>query len=369
MTHFYEKNIVEIKEEYTEFLIDITTPFIFEGLNWMYHKARRWWEKMMINWQKDPSRTKPPSILKQFQTYIMDLPNLTNDKIERETNRIKTRSQCAEWYDDLVKAVIKSYIVLLTFSTDKRRSDIVQRKYHENIRTGDFIHKCYVECGRAVYNNPELFWHNYKPLDIKRNQREICELIGKGIKKAIRQMLPTSTVLKEFLKNEYIQEKNDDLTSVISPSRTRNIQNMVSKDLHGNFSILEDPEEDIRQYMEQDPVNGYKEVPSLSESDSEHGLPDKLSLSPSGSVAEHDISRIEEDIKKYEHSSASERSTRSSTDREEGKYTPAQIHQTGNIPEAKEDPQIKKVMEQNNPDAIKDAKTRNFIKNSIDMGE
>ena len=32
MSYFYERNITEIKNEYTTFLINIMTPFLYEGL-------------------------------------------------------------------------------------------------------------------------------------------------------------------------------------------------------------------------------------------------------------------------------------------------------------------------------------------------
>ena len=63
-------------------------------------------------------------------------------------------------FDDLVKAVIKSNIVLLTFSTSNKQSDLVNNKYHETIDVNDFVHKCYIESARVIYNNPQLFWHD-----------------------------------------------------------------------------------------------------------------------------------------------------------------------------------------------------------------
>ena len=41
MTHYYEKNIVDIKQEYTSLLVDITTPLIYEGLKSIYCKAKQ----------------------------------------------------------------------------------------------------------------------------------------------------------------------------------------------------------------------------------------------------------------------------------------------------------------------------------------
>ena len=124
MPHFYEKNIVEIKNEYTTFLVNIMTPFLYEGLKSVYGYALEADGQFEEKAKNDPS-IQSPGILKIFQTCLREIPSLNNHSIENETNRIKDKSKCSDWFDDLVKAVIKSNIVLLTFSTDKNPSELV----------------------------------------------------------------------------------------------------------------------------------------------------------------------------------------------------------------------------------------------------
>lgn len=230
MTHFYEKNIVEIKNEYTSFLINIITPLLYEGMKSIYIFSVETHGKF-IEKGKFNSEIKSPGILKIFQTCLREVPSLNNQTIEEETIRIKNGSKCAEWFDDLIKAVIKSNIVLLTFTTTKNKSDIVNGKYHERIETKDFIHKCLIETARAIYNNPELFWHEYPTLEIKRNQRETCELIKQGVAEAIRKMLPMKLILQEYLKNDYLED-NRDITKKFTDSDYKNIANMIKRDLN-----------------------------------------------------------------------------------------------------------------------------------------
>ena len=244
MTHFYEKNIVEIKDEYTTFLVNIMTPFLYEGLRSIYNYALDADNQFEEKSRNDPS-IKSPGILKIFQTCLREIPSLNNHSIENETNRIKDKSKCSDWFDDLIRAVIKSNIVLLTFSTDKNQSELVNEKFHERIECKDFVHKCYIEAARAVYNNPELFWHKYPTIEIKRNQREICDLIKVAIKEAIRKMLPMKLILKEYLKNEYVKETYD-VTKNMTDSQYMNVKAMVRRDLYGKGfikpgeSLLED---------------------------------------------------------------------------------------------------------------------------------
>ena len=41
------------------------------------------------------------------------------------------------------------------------------------IEIKDFLHKCYIESARLIYNKPELYWHEFSPLEIKRNQTNL----------------------------------------------------------------------------------------------------------------------------------------------------------------------------------------------------
>ena len=130
MDYFYERNIVEIKNEYTIFLINIITPFIYEGIKSVYAFSINTDNEFNERGKHDPD-IKSPGILKLFQLSLKEIPTLNNHAIEVEVNRIKSGSKCADWFDDLVKAVIKSNIVLLTFNNHKKVPDIVKEKYHD----------------------------------------------------------------------------------------------------------------------------------------------------------------------------------------------------------------------------------------------
>ena len=210
MTHYYEKNIVEIKKEYTDFLTTILTPLLYEGIKSIYDKATKLEENFKQRELEDPS-VKNPGIFKIFQICLRDIPNLNSASIENETNRIKERCKCSEYFDSLLKATIKSHIVLLTFNAKNKKSKIVEERFHEKVDTNLFIHKCYIECSRTFFNYPELFWHNFSTLEIKKNQRDIYDLIKQAICEAIRKTLPIKLILDEYMKNDYDYE--DDLKS------------------------------------------------------------------------------------------------------------------------------------------------------------
>lgn len=193
-------NISEIKKEYTDFLLDILTPLLHEGIQSIYKNSIEQHNRIL---EKNKNSIKSsPGILKIFQTQLKEIPSLNTHKIHTETNRIKESSKCSSWFDNLIKAVIKSNIMLLTMEDQSSFSN----NYHEDIKTEDFIHKCYISCAKLFYSNPYLFWHEYDNHKIKKNQHVIVKNIKKGIKDAIRCMLPIKDILNEYLSNEYVDQ-------------------------------------------------------------------------------------------------------------------------------------------------------------------
>ena len=229
MTHFYERNIVEIKNLYTTFLINIITPLIYEGIKSVYNNALVIENKFIEKGKVDPN-VENPGILKIFQLCLKDIPSLNQHEIDTEASRIKEKSKCSEWFDDLIKAVVKSHIILLTYNATGKTCRTVKEKHHEMIKTSDFIHKCYVECARVFYNYPEIFFHKYSTLDLKRNQREAQELIKTSISEAIKKMLPIKLILQEYLSNDYINDENN-VGEQVTESNYTNMGNLVKRDL------------------------------------------------------------------------------------------------------------------------------------------
>ena len=87
------------------------------------------------------------------------------------------------------------------------------------------------------FNYPELFWHGFSTIEIKRNQREAHDLIKVAIQEAIRKMLPMKLILEEYLKNDYVQESDHDFMQDMPESHYQNMRSMVKKDLMSGNSI------------------------------------------------------------------------------------------------------------------------------------
>jgi hypothetical protein len=155
--------LVETKNEYTTHLINILTPLIFEGIQSIYREA-----------QKMSDAT---DVLKIFQTYLKRIPKWNQNLIENETERIINSSHSYGWLGDLIKATLKSNLIVLMYNPTRKTQEKVDSTFYNNISTADFIHKVYIECAREIWNNPYLLYHNYPPIEIKRNQRDCMNII------------------------------------------------------------------------------------------------------------------------------------------------------------------------------------------------
>lgn len=230
MTHFYERNITDIKQEYTIFLINVLSPLIYEGIKGLYDEAKKTEDKF-TEAQKTHQNINNPGVLKLFQKFLLNIQNLNNHHIENETIRIRDNSKIADIFDDLIRAVVKSNIVLLTYNASGKTCTLVKERYHENIDIKEFIHKCYIECAKSFYNYPELFWHKYSTIDIQRNKRESHEIIKKAINEAIRKIIPMKLILEEYLSKDYIKDSGN-IGSDVNDAEYMNIRNMLARDLH-----------------------------------------------------------------------------------------------------------------------------------------
>ncbi len=210
--------LVETKQEYTTQLVNILTPLIFEGLQSIYQDA-------LENSSSD-------DVLKIFQLFLKRIPKWNNDMISRESNRIMNNSKSYSWLSDLIKATLKANISVLTYNPSVKKQIKIDPTFYNNININDFIHKIYIECARDIWNNPYLFYHNFQPIDLKRNQRDAIITIKDCIREAIRKLLPVKHILSIYLGDEIEEASPDDnFDKYISDIESKNLSKLIKKDL------------------------------------------------------------------------------------------------------------------------------------------
>ena len=209
--------LVETKNEYTIQLINILTPHLYEGFESIYNESK-----------KIIKKGEEKKILKAFQQFIKRIPNWNNNLIENETVRIRTASRC-DFLNNLLKAVIKANIILLSNNNQSCNTIKIDQEFLD-IPLSKFIHKCYIECARQFYNSPYLFYHEIKPIDRKRNQRDANDFIKQSIKEAIRKILPVQHILNQYLGNK-MSFGVDQVDKPISNTDSENLKQLLSQDL------------------------------------------------------------------------------------------------------------------------------------------
>jgi len=216
--------LVETKNEYITHLINILTPLIFEGLQSIYKEA-----------QKTSDAT---DILKIFQTYLKRIPKWNKNLIDQETERIINSSHSYGWLGDLIKATLKSSLIVLMYNPTKKIQEKVDPSFYKNISTSDFIHKVYIECAREIWNNPYLLYHNYLPIEIKRNQRDCMVIIKDCIREALRKLLPVKHILSIYLGEDIEEDINDNqFEKSITEAEEKNLTKIIKKDLSSNKEL------------------------------------------------------------------------------------------------------------------------------------
>jgi hypothetical protein len=214
--------IVESKQEYTTQLVNILTPLIYEGIQTIYQTA--------IQESQDAN-----NILKFFQSFLKRIPKWNPEMIKNEVDRIMNNSKSFTWLPDLLKATIKAHIVVLSFNPTVKNQQRIDPKFYQDIKIDDFIHRVYIECARELWNNPYLLYHQYPPIELKRNQRDTINLVKDAIKEAIRKSLPVKQILEVYLGEQLENDNNnDEFDKPLSEVDGRNIQKMIKKDLAGD---------------------------------------------------------------------------------------------------------------------------------------
>ena len=224
----------QAKMEYTNQLIDILTPQLFDGIKSIYDEAKLVYK---IN------KTEPITLL--FRSFLEKVPSWNNVIIETETERIITMSSC-DWLDELITAVFISHTKILTCIGENRTNNNIDLTIPKII---NFIHKCYINIAREMWKNPYLYNENVIASEYQKNMRTCEEIIKESIENTIRQLLPIKEILKTHL-NTY--ESNKNITKKITNQEIRRmlleeIKNIANLD----EGFKDNKDEEINNYEEE----------------------------------------------------------------------------------------------------------------------
>lgn len=183
--------LTETKNEFNNFMANILIPNIYNDIYSMLEKSIELLEKLKKE-KKDQGKT----VTDIFIMMLKSKAELNNFEIESEYNRIKATSGCSDWFDNLIKASFKSYVLFLTWNNETKSSKFADNKFIDEIQTKDFVHRAFIESCNYFISNPEIVMK-------KTLKREIYGIINVCIENAIRFMLPYNEMLQEYLQIDF----------------------------------------------------------------------------------------------------------------------------------------------------------------------
>jgi hypothetical protein len=249
--------LVETKNEYTTHLVNILTPLIFEGLQSIYK------ESLELAGTND--------ILKIFQSCLKRIPKWNQSMVDKETNRILTSTHSYNWLNDLIKATLKATLIVLMYNPTCKIQTKINPSFYQDIKTSAFIHTVYIECARELWNNPYLLYHNYPPIEIKRNQRDCMNIIKDCIKEALRKLLPVKHILQVYLGEDMqLNNMDDQFEKVMTDAEEHNLTKLIQKDLaNDNVDVNDKHDQSVAHNSNQSPPTPTNEQNTIHSTESE----------------------------------------------------------------------------------------------------
>lgn len=205
--------LTESKNEFNNFLCGILVPHLYHGIKGMLKYSGNVYNQIELK-NKAGAKINNPGIINIFKKTLDGLSGLNNHEIEEEYLRIKNASGCADWFDNLVRASFKSYVLFLTWDPKNSNSKYSDNSIYESIVIKDFIHKCYVISCNYFRDNPEIFIS-------KNSKKEIFEILKMCIDMSIKKSLPYNQIIQEYLQIEF------DKTNDVNSREIQNIKSMV----------------------------------------------------------------------------------------------------------------------------------------------
>jgi hypothetical protein len=227
MDDFNMSLLYESKNEWIARLIILLTPLLVEGIDSIFQEAYTLCKKSK---QKE-------KYLMTFQNLLVRVPKWNEEIIDKEKQRIVTKSNC-NYMEDIITCV---HIIQLKCMT-AMRVGMKQKKIDIDVpKLNVFIHKCYINVARSVYNNVYLYETKTKSLEKQKNRRLVELLVQECVLNTIRSNIPIEEIIRSYMdettetdviekiEEEVVQEKIDLKTLEKEMNNAKQSQVIASK--------------------------------------------------------------------------------------------------------------------------------------------
>lgn len=265
--------LVETKNEFNNFLCGILVPHIFHGIKGMFKYSENVFEQIEQK-NKRGAKINNPGIIQIFKKTLDGIKELNNHEIEEEYQRIKFKSNCVDFFDSLVRATFKSFVLFLTWDPKIDESKYTNNDMYDQLSIKDFIHKCYIISCEYFRESPELF------LNSKSNKKDIFEIIKGCIELSIKKSLPYNQIIVEYLEIEFTKKESKYSKELADVKNM--VYNMINNNKYGALpkvnNILNEEsdefmninnklsrKEEVENFINQEIINENREGKSLIE--------------------------------------------------------------------------------------------------------
>ncbi|ULY68516.1 hypothetical protein [Chlorella virus XW01] len=167
--------LIESKKIYSNKIINLIYIKIYEGFLSIYNESK--------------SISNGSNILQLFQKFLKKIQDWDDTILNRENARIFSSN--SDLIIKILKAITKINLKILTNSSDEMEIN--------NKTVNNFIHNIYKLVAIVIWDNPFLFYHDLEPEILKKNQREVYNIIKECIYRAIDEIIDLSSIVDKFL--------------------------------------------------------------------------------------------------------------------------------------------------------------------------
>lgn len=213
------------RSEWSERLIHILVPHIFEGIKSIFNEA---YEMCVQN-------KEVVKYLMTFQNILSKIPSWNSVIVQEEVERIIQKSGC-NYISDLIACV---HIIQLKVLTCVRVGN-KQKKIDISIPKLDhFIHTVYIHVARKLYSNVYLFekGNHITPLQTQKNNREIENIIRECIMITIRESIPTEQIVRSYL-DESVEHEEEIIIEDLAEPTVVTTESVENKDALNNIPSI-----------------------------------------------------------------------------------------------------------------------------------
>lgn len=190
---------------------------------------------------EDTDRQLEGKVLKVFQKLLKTIPSWSQDILSKETTRIRNGFTGDVSLDDLLKAIIKANMVILSNNNPELSLQYLAgpNKFHDSVKLEQFVHQLYIECARKFYMYPELFFTELPPIESNKNTRESIRIIEECYNQAIRKMIPLNMTLKMYLNDNYMLPTNKVDDNTLTEAESNNLKRMMKSKVNDALKMTE----------------------------------------------------------------------------------------------------------------------------------